>query len=268
MTTDRFTVSDILKNYKNQEKISCVSVYDSTMAMLADRAGIDLLLVGDSLGMTMLGYDTTVPVSMEDMLRHSAAVVRGSKKAFVVGDLPFMSYHFSEADALANATRFLQEAHVSAVKLEGGEEVAPLIKKMTRGGIPVMGHIGLLPQGVLVAGGYKVRGRNEADADQLMKDALALQEAGAFAIVLECVQRDVTAKITAALDIPTIGIGAGSDCSGQIQVMHDILGLDPDFTPRHSKKYIDLASQVQEAFKSYTKDVKSANFPADKNSYK
>ena len=268
MTTKRFTVSDILKRYKDDEKISCVSVYDSTMAMLADRAGVDLLLVGDSLGMTMLGYDTTVPVSMEDMLRHSAAVVRGSEKAFVVGDLPFMSYHFSEADAMTNATRFVQEAGVSAVKLEGGEEVAPLIKKLTRGGVPVMGHIGLLPQGVLVAGGYKVRGRTEADADQLLRDALALQEAGAFAIVLECVQRDVTAKISAALDIPTIGIGAGIGCSGQIQVMHDILGLDPDFTPRHSKKYVDLASQVQGAFSAYVEDVKTAKFPADKNAYK
>ena len=219
------------------------------------------------MGMTMLGHDTTVPVTVDDCLRHSAAVVRGSQKAFVVADMPFMSYHSSQSEALINARRFMQESLVGAVKIEGGEEFASLIKSMVQGGIPVMGHIGLLPQGVHVAGGYKVRGRNDQDEEQLLKDALALQEAGAFAIVIECVKAEVVQKITLAIDIPTIGIGSGLGCSGQVQVMHDVLGLDPRFTPRHARKYANLAKTVKEAFTSYTKDVKDSKFPAKENWY-
>ncbi|WDE96847.1 3-methyl-2-oxobutanoate hydroxymethyltransferase [Lentisphaera profundi] len=263
----RNTVSDIWKLYKKGEKIACVTAYDSTSALLADRAAVDLLLVGDSLGMTVLGHDTTIPVSIDDCLRHSAAVVRGSEKALVVADMPFMSYHGSSHEALKNASRFMQESLVSAVKIEGGEEVADLVKKMVQGGIPVMGHIGLLPQAVLVKGGYKVRGRTEEDEQQLLKDGLALQAAGAFAIVMECVKSDAAKRIVTALDIPIIGIGSGLGCDGEVQVMHDILGLNPDFIPRHAKKYLDLAEQINGAFTQYKDDVKSDRFPTQENWY-
>ena len=263
----RNTVSDIWKLYKSGEKIACVTAYDSTSALLADRAGVDLLLVGDSLGMTVLGHETTVPVSLEDCLRHSAAVVRGSEKALVVADMPFMSYHGSSHEALKNASRFMQESLASSVKIEGGEEVAELVKLMVQGGIPVMGHIGLLPQAVLVKGGYKVRGRSKEDEDQLLKDALALQEAGAFAIVMECVKDEAAQRIVSALDIPIIGIGSGLACDGQVQVMHDILGLDPRFTPRHARKYLNLAEQIEGAFGQYKDDVKASSFPSNENWY-
>jgi len=263
----RKNISDIYKLYTSGEKIACMSVYDSTSALLADRAGMDLLLVGDSMGMTMLGHDTTIPVTLEDALRHSAAVVRGSQNAFVVADMPFMTYHNSKSEALDNGRRFMQESLVGAVKIEGGDQFAPIVNSMVQGGIPVMGHIGLLPQGVHVAGGYKVRGTSDKDEEQLLKDALALQEAGAFAIVIECVKAEVVQKITLAIDIPTIGIGSGLECSGQVQVMHDVLGLDPRFTPRHAKKYANLSETVDKAFKSYRDDVKEGSFPAKENWY-
>ncbi len=264
----RNSVSDLMKMYRAGEKISCVTAYDSSFALLADRAGVDLLLVGDSMGMTVLGYENTIPVSLDDIANAASSVMRASQKAFVVADLPFMSANISEAQSLANATRLMQESKVSAVKLEGGVEVAPLVAKMVGGGIPVMGHIGLLPQGVLVEGGYKVKGRKEEEAKKLMDDALALQAAGAFSIVMECITENIAQEITEKLDIPTIGIGSGNDCDGQVQVMHDVLGLDPRFTPRHAKKFLNLASLVEGAFKSYSQEVKAQSFPSSENSYK
>ena len=263
----RSTVSDILSRFKKGEKLVSLSLYDAWMARLADEAGADILLVGDSLGMTVLGYETTVPVTMEDCLRHTGAVVRGSKNAIVVGDLPFLSYQTSIADAMRNAARFLQEAGATAVKLEGGVEMAATVKSLVQSGIPVMGHIGILPQCVNVDG-YKVKGRTAEDEARLLDDALALQEAGAFAIVIEGVQRDVAQRISAALEIPTIGIGAGSGCSGQIQVAHDILGLIEGFVPKHAKVYRSLAGDIRSAFSEFTVDVKDGSFPGEENSFK
>ena len=263
----RYTVRDIQSRYKKAEKISCLSLYDACMAGFADEAGTDLLLVGDSLGMTVLGYETTVPVTMEDCLRHAGAVVRGSSRALVVGDLPFASYQASIELAMTNAARFLHEAGVQAVKLEGGKEMAPTVSSLVRIGIPVMGHIGILPQSVNVDG-YRVKGRTSEGEKSLLEDALALQQAGAFAIVLEGVQQDAAARITAAVEVPTIGIGAGLECSGQIQVAHDILGLMDSVTPKHARVYTSLAPQIKDAFIAYTQDVRQSEFPGTENSFK
>ena len=253
--------------YKNDERIVCLSLYDACMAAFADQAETDILLVGDSLGMTVLGYDTTVPVTLEDCLRHTAAVVRGSKKALVVGDLPFATYQPSIEMAMTNAARFLHEASAQAVKLEGGKDMAPTVQALVRIGIPVMGHIGILPQNVNVDG-YRIKGRTSDEEQRLLEDALSLQDAGVFSIVLEGVQLDAAQRITDALDIPTVGIGAGLGCSGQIQVAHDILGLMEDSTPKHAKVYASLASQIREAFQSYSNDVRNGFFPGEENSFK
>ena len=263
----RMTVRNIKNLKKKGEKISCLSLYDATMAGFADAVDTDLLLVGDSLGMTVLGYDSTVPVTLEQMLHHTAAVARGSKRALVVGDMPFMSYQVSVEQAMINAARFLQEAGAQAVKLEGGVEIAPTIKRLTLAGVPVMGHIGILPQAVLAEGGYRVKGRSDECAAQLIADAKALEAAGAFSIVIEGVNKDVAAQITAAIDIPTIGIGAGDACDGQIQVVNDLLGLFDGFMPKHAKQYVDLGSLIKEAFTSYSKEVKAGEFPTDANTF-
>ena len=263
----RSTVRDIQSRYKKNNKITCLSLYDACMAAFADKADTDLLLVGDSLGMTVLGYDTTVPVTMDDCLRHAGAVVRGSSKALVVGDLPFASYQASVEMAMINAARFLHEAGVQAVKLEGGKEMAPTVQSLVRIGIPVMGHIGILPQNVNVDG-YRIKGRTAEGEQKLLEDGLALQEAGAFSIVLEGVQQDAASRITEQLDIPTIGIGAGLGCSGQIQVAHDILGLMEDSTPKHARVYTSLATHIKEAFTAYNDDVRSSQFPGEENSFK
>lgn len=263
----RKTVSSLKKLQRAGEKITCLSLYDATMAGFADAVDTDLILVGDSLGMTMLGYDSTVPVTLEQMLHHTAAVVRGSREAFVVADMPFMTYQTSIEQAMLNATRFLQEAGAQAVKVEGGVEIAPTVKRMTQAGIPVMGHIGILPQAVLAEGGYKVKGRSDECAAQLIEDAKALQEAGVFSIVIEGVHKDVATAITEAIDVPTIGIGAGGACDGQIQVVNDLLGLFEDFVPKHAKQYVNLGALIKEALSSYSQDVKSGSFPKDENTF-
>ena len=243
-----------------------VTAYDYTAARLADQAGIPLLLVGDSLGMVVLGYDSTVPVTMEDMLHHVKAVARGSSTSMVVADLPFMSYHIDHAQAMTNAARLVQEGGAHSVKLEGGVKVADMVTRMIRGGIPVMGHIGLTPQSVNVLGGYRVEGRNKHEAVQLLKDALALEQAGAYAVVLELVPASLAGVISKRLAIPTIGIGAGAQCDGQVQVFHDMMGLFTDFVPKHTKRYADLAGVVRDAFAQYMGEVKEGSFPTEQQS--
>ncbi len=262
----RSTVRDIASRYKEGKKLVSLSLYDAWMAKLADQIDVDILLVGDSLGMTVLGYDTTVPVTMEDCLRHTAAVVRGSQKALVVGDMPFASYQSSVEVALGNAARFMQEAGAHAVKLEGGTYMASTVETLVCSGIPVMGHIGILPQSVNIKG-YKVVGRTQAEEEQLIEDARSLEEAGAFAVVLEGVQKDVAARITESVNIPTIGIGAGDACAGQIQVAHDLLGLSGGFTPRHARIFADMAAPIKAAFEEYSGEVRDGIFPAKENSF-
>lgn len=262
----KVTVSTLFKRKAAGEKLVMCTAYDAIQSKLCMAAGIDFMLVGDSVGMTQLGYDNTLPVTMQDMLAHTAAVRRGAPEAFVVFDMPFMSYQESDADAMHNAGIALKTTGADAVKLEGGAEYAPLVKKMTGAGIPVMGHIGLMPQRVQVAGGYKVVGRDEAGAEMVLRDALALQEAGAFAVVLECIPEALGEKVTQALDIPTIGIGSGKCCSGQVQVITDLLGM-MDFKPRHAKRYAEVGSIMTEALRSYAEEVRNGSFPTAENSF-
>lgn len=262
----RSTLKDITARYRDGQKLVSLSLYDACMAAIADELDIDILLVGDSLGMTVLGYDTTVPVTIEDCLRHTAAVVRGSGRALVVGDMPFATYQSSAQLALKNAARFMQEAQAQAVKVEGGVFMAPTVKVLVQAGIPVMGHIGILPQSVNVKG-YRVVGRKEQERKQLLEDASALEEAGVFALVLEGVQKNLAEEITAATGIPTIGIGAGAGCSGQIQVAHDILGLSGSAVPKHARVYKDISSLITAAFKDYASDVQNGLFPLNENSF-
>lgn len=250
------------------EPITALTSYDYQFGRLADAAGVHLILVGDSLGMTMLGYPNTIPVTMEQMLLHTRAVARAVKRAMVVADMPFLSYRISPEKAMENAGRFLQEAGAEAVKLEGGVGVADTISRMTRAGIPVMGHIGLLPQSVLADGGYRVHGRSPEEAASLLADAEAVAAAGAFALVMEGIPRDLARTITARVDIPTIGIGAGPDCNGQIQVLHDILGLFGEFTPKHARRYAELGEMAAAAIASYRQDVESGAFPAEENGFR
>ena len=261
------TVTSLLQMKQKGEKISMLTCYDYSTAKLMDAADIDMLLVGDSLGNTMLGYSTTIPVTMEESLHHCRAVVRGTRgNAFVIGDMPFMSYHASEESALLNAAKFLQDAGCDAVKMEGGFEVVSLVKRMTTAGIPVCAHIGLCPQQVKVQGGYRIAGRTEDAAERLMQEALALEEAGAFMIVLECVTASVAEAISRAISIPTIGIGSGAACDGQVQVVTDILGIS-GYVPKHAKRYADLSAVMEEAFSSYVEEVRSGKFPTDENAH-
>jgi 3-methyl-2-oxobutanoate hydroxymethyltransferase len=240
--------------------ILALSAYDAPTAGFAEACGVDLLLVGDSLGMAVLGYESTIPVTIEESLHHCGAVRRGAPNTFVVGDMPFMTYQISPADAMRNAARYLQEVGCDAVKVEGGADMADTISRMVGAGIPVLGHVGLLPQKVLTSGGYRRAGTTDEDAARVLDDAKAVEAAGAFAVVLEGIPSDLAARITAALDIPTIGIGAGPDCDGQIQVVSDILGL-LSFTPKHAKRYIDLDALIKDAFSRYFDDVRSKRFP-------
>lgn len=244
------------------EPVVVITAYDAPGARLVEAAGVDVILVGDSLGMTVLGHGSTLPVTMEDMLRHTAAVSRASRDALVVADMPFMSYQVSYEEALRNAGRFLAEAGAHAVKLEGGSAVAELVAVLTDAGIPVMGHVGLTPQSVNVFGGYKLQGKDADSAMRLVEDCLALEAAGAFAIVLELVPAELAALISEELTIPTIGIGAGAGCDGQVQVFHDILGLG-DFTPRHAKRYAEVGTAITKAVAAYAADVRSGAFPAE-----
>jgi len=263
----RITIDKIQQLKTRGERIVMLTAYDYPSAKIANAAGIPLLLVGDSLGMVVLGYDSTIPVTMDDMLHHVKAVVRGAKQALVVADMPFMSYQTGVADALRNAGRFIQEGGCQAVKLEGGERSAEAVKALVAAGIPVMGHLGLTPQSVNQMSGFRVQGKTPRAAVQLMNDAKVLEEAGAFSIVLESIPAPLAKVITERVAIPTIGIGAGPHCDGQVQVWHDILGLDADFTPKHARRYTNLAEAMQAAVARYAADVRSGFFPTTKESY-
>lgn len=263
----RVTITEIREMKQKKEKIPMLTAYDYVTARMVDEAGVPLILVGDSLGMVMLGYQSTIPVTMEEMIHHTKAVVRGAKEALIVGDMPFMTYHISVSDALHNAARFIQEAGAQAVKLEGGEVVAETVRRLVRCGIPVMGHIGLTPQSIHQLGGFKVRGKGLEEARKLLNDARILEEAGAFAIVLECTPAPLSKLITQKLSIPTIGIGAGLDCDGQVQVISDLLGLYTEFVPKHAKQYAKLAGEIKTAVEDYISEIKSLSFPTMEHSY-
>ena len=259
----RLTIRDINEMKRKNEQIPMVTAYDYTSGMIAENAGIPMLLVGDSLGQVVLGHDTTIPVTMEEMIHHTKAVVKGTNKALIVADMPFMSYQASRENAILNAGRLLKEGGAQAVKLEGGTRSASTVRRIVEVGIPVMGHIGLTPQSVNQMGGYRVRGKTEQGAERLIEDALDLQSAGAFAIVLELIPNALALRITSKLKIPTIGIGAGPHCDGQIQVLHDLLGLFKEFTPKHAKKFIDGSRLFTQAIQEYVQEVKSQTFLVD-----
>jgi len=263
----RISIHQIKEMKQKGEKITMLTAYDYATARIIDEAGIPLILVGDSLGMVVLGYESTIPVTIEDMLHHTKAVVRGTKRTLVVGDMPFMTYHTSTAEAQRNAARFIQEAGAQAIKLEGGVTVAEKVSAIVSCGIPVMGHIGLTPQSINQLGGYKIQGRTEEAARRLLEDAKALDQAGAFAVVLETVPTPLAALISREIAIPTIGIGAGAGCDGQVQVVSDILGLFTDFVPKHAKQYAKLADTIRQAVTEYDREVKAGTFPGEKQSF-
>ena len=252
---------------KGKQRIACLTAYDYATARVIDAAGIPLALVGDSLAMTMLGYETTLPVTMTEMLHHTAAVSRGVEKALVVADMPFMSYQVSPQQALQNAGRFLKEAGADAVKIEGGLSRVETVHALVENGIPVLGHIGLTPQSVRQLGGYKVQGKHPAAAKALIEDAQALSDAGVFGVVLECIPRDLAAEITNSISAPTIGIGAGPGCDGQVLVTHDMLGMYSDLSPSFVKRYAEIGSLMREAFEQYRDEVVSGEFPEEANSF-
>jgi len=263
----RITINQIKEMKQRGEKITMLTAYDYSTAKLVDEAGIPLILVGDSLGMVVLGYESTIPVTMEEMLHHTKAVVKGTKQAMVIGDMPFMTYHISVDDALYNAARFIQEGGAQAVKLEGGVTVAEKVSRIVECGIPVMGHIGLTPQSIYQLGGFTVQGKTQEAAARLLEDARALEEAGAFSIVLETVPAQLAKIITEKVNVPTIGIGAGIDCDGQVQVINDILGSFTDFVPKHAKQYAKLTDIISKAVTQYHNEVKAGSFPTEKQSY-
>ncbi|MGH7784346.1 MAG: 3-methyl-2-oxobutanoate hydroxymethyltransferase [Candidatus Binatia bacterium] len=265
---DKVTVPEIVKMKPQREKITCLTAYDYSFARILDEAGVDILLVGDSLGCVFQGHSNTLPVTLEEMLYHTRAVVRGRKRALVIGDMPFMSFQASKKQAMKNAGRFLQEAGAEAIKLEGGVSMRETIDAIVSAGIPVMGHIGLTPQSVHRFGGYKIQGRDQGQREIVMRDALAVQEAGAFAVVLEGIPLDLAKEITERLTIPTIGIGAGIHCDGQVLVVHDMLGLFGDFAPKFVKRYADLGAATSLAVKSFIGEVREQKFPGDQHSFK
>jgi 3-methyl-2-oxobutanoate hydroxymethyltransferase len=251
----------------NEQKITCLTAYDYPTARLLDEAGVDVLLVGDSLGMVVLGQENTLSVTVDEMLHHTRAVRRGTHRALVVADMPYGSYHTDNAESLRNAVRFVKEAGAEAVKVEGGERRLELIVRLTEAEIPVMGHVGLTPQSVNALGGYRVQGKTPDAAEQLLRDAHAVEAAGAFAVVLEAVPRELAAQITRELRIPTIGIGAGPDCDGQILVIHDLLGLTFDQTPKFARQYANVGAMISNAVREYCDNVRSGGFPSDAESY-
>jgi 3-methyl-2-oxobutanoate hydroxymethyltransferase len=263
----RVTITKIQEMKRAGEKIAMLTAYDYSTAKLVDEAGIPLILVGDSLGMVVLGYDSTVPVTLEDMLHHTKAVVRGARQALIIGDMPFMTYHISTQDALRTAARFMQEGGCQAVKLEGGVTVAETVQRIVDCGIPVMGHIGLTPQSINQLGGHRVQGKTPEAAQRLLKDAIALETAGAFAVVLELVPSALAKLISERLKIPTIGIGAGPYCDGQVLVINDMLGLFTDFVPKHTRQYATLAGTIKTAILDYFSEVKGGEFPAAEHSF-
>ena len=266
MAEQKITTSVIREKKIKGEKITMLTAYDYATAIVLDESGVDIILVGDSLGMVVLGYDSTLPVTMEDMLHHTKAVARGTKRALVIADMPFLSYQVSTEEALRNAGKFLKEAGAQGVKLEGGREIADLIRKITSIGIPVMAHLGLTPQSVHQLGGYKIQGKDDATAKKLIEDARMIEEAGAFSVVLECVPAALAGKISQAIAIPAIGIGAGVNCDGQVLVINDMLGMFERFTPKFVKKYCNLNAQMKEGVKKYIDEVKSGAFPDEEHS--
>lgn len=262
----RVTIGEIKEMKQRGEKIAMLTAYDYATAKMVDETGVPLILVGDSLGMVVLGYETTIPVTMDEMLHHTKAVVRGTGRALVVGDMPFMTYT-NVSDGLRNAGRFIQEGGAQAVKLEGGERVADIVRRVVECGIPVMGHIGLTPQSVHQLGGFKVQGKSREAALRLLRDAEALNAAGVFSIVLESVPAALAKLISERVAVPTIGIGAGPGCDGQVQVISDLLGLFTDFVPKHAKQYAKLNAQIKSAVADYMAEVKSGAFPTKKESY-
>ena len=267
MAKDKITIGDLQKMTQTGQKITMMTAYDYPTASLVDQAEIDTVLVGDSLGMVVLGYDSTVPVTMDEMIHHCKAVRRGTKRAFVIGDMPFMSYQVSLEKAVENAGRFIKEAGCECVKLEGGTEMVPVVEAITTAGIPVCAHIGLTPQTATKLSGFKVQGKDAESAGKLVQSARDLEEAGAFMIVLECIPDLVAKRITDALKITTIGIGAGKDCDGQVLVYHDLVGLFERFTPKMVKQYVNLAPQIREALIQYKQEVENGTFPGPEHSF-
>jgi 3-methyl-2-oxobutanoate hydroxymethyltransferase len=263
----KLSIPELLDRKNRGPKLTMLTAYDYPTARIVDRAGVDLILVGDSLGMVCLGYPDTVSVTMEEMLHHTAAAARGTERALVVGDMPFLSYQVSEEEAVRNAGRFVKEARADCVKLEGGVTQADKAEAIVRAGIPVMGHIGLTPQTATQLGGFKVQGRDPKAAKRLLEDARALEAAGAFSIVLECVPSDLAAEITQRLSIPTIGIGAGPRCDGQVLVLHDLVGLFERFTPKFVKQYAHLSQDIGAAVEAYRAEVESGAFPAKEHEF-
>ena len=267
MERKKVSIPDLMAKKQAGEKITMLTAYDFSMASFIDQAEMDMILVGDSLGMVVLGYESTVPVTMEEMLHHCRAVRRGVRYAFVVGDMPFMSYNISREEAIRNAGRFLKETGCDAVKLEGGLEVADTVRAVVEAGIPVMAHIGLTPQTVSKLGGFRVQGRDRAAARRLMDSARALEAAGAFSVVMECIPEMLAELITRSLHVPTIGIGAGPACDGQVLVTNDMLGLYEKFLPKFVKQYIQLHPLIREALKEYAREVKTGGYPGPEHSF-
>lgn len=265
--TKPVTTAELLKMKQQKQPITMVTAYDYPTALLVDEAGIDMILVGDSMGNVVLGYDNTIPVTVQDMVHHTRAVTRGVKRTFVVADMPFLSCHISLEETMRNAGRLMQQGGAKAVKIEGGQEIAETVKALTNAGIPVMGHLGLTPQSVHQMGGYKVQGKTAAAGSKMLADAKALQEAGAFAIVLECVPTPLAQKISEELDIPTIGIGAGNVCDGQVLVIHDLLGVTNGFKPKFVKRYANIHDIVIEALQTYRDEVQQRSFPDEAHSF-
>lgn len=259
--------TDFVKMKNNGEKIAMLTAYDFPAAKQAEKAGVDMILVGDSLGMVVLGYDSTIPVTMSDMIHHAKAVKRGAANTFIVVDMPFMSYHLSTKDTLINACQLIQETGAQAVKVEGGDEVIDQIEALTKAGIPVVAHLGLTPQSVAVLGGYKVQGKNAAAAIKMLEDAKKCETAGAFAIVLECVPQQLAKEVTSALNIPTIGIGAGPHADGQVLVYHDVLTYGVDRVPKFVKRYLNSEEMMEEGLRAYVKEVKGGLFPEAQHSF-
>ncbi len=266
-TPEKVTTQTVVEMKRKGERISMLTAYDFTMAGIVDRAGIDVILVGDSASNVMAGYETTVPMTLEHMIYHTSCVVRGVKRALVIADLPFMSYQVTAKEALISSGRMMKEAGAHAVKLEGGRTIAGTVRKIVDAGIPVMGHLGLTPQSIYKFGTYKVRAKEEQEAEELLEDARQLEEAGVFSIVLEKIPAALAKKVTESVSIPTIGIGAGADCDGQVLVTHDMLGLNKDFSPRFLRRYADLDKSMTDAVSNYIDDVKKGDFPNENERY-
>jgi 3-methyl-2-oxobutanoate hydroxymethyltransferase len=267
MERKKITPVDVQAMKREGKRIAMLTAYDYPTALLEDRAGIEIILVGDSLGMTVLGYENTVPVTMDEMIHHTKAVTRGAKVALIIGDMPFMSYNTSERDAILNAGRFMKEGGADAVKLEGGVSVKETVRAIVRAGIPVMGHLGLTPQTISMLGGFKVQGKDAQAAQKIIDDALSLEDAGAFSVLLEAIPAPVAKRITERLTVPTVGIGAGVHCDGQVLVVHDMLGFFDRFTPKFAKRYVNVSELMLKAFDSYREEVLKGTFPTDQHSF-